>query len=213
MKKFIILLSLFIVPLIFYIFLASGNNHFLKLPVLTKNVENVTELKTANGKSLTLKNKITVLCFLGDDLLHKKTNALNLNEEIYKHFYQFKHFQFIVILPKGTENKALILKNELGVTTDISKWNFIFGDSAQIISIFKSLKTPYFLNKNLYSPYAFIIDKKLDLRGRDDDKDESNGKLFGYNAETVAPIHKKMVDDIKIILAEYRKAYKKDKNK
>jgi len=211
MKKVIILLSLFIVPLIFYIFLASGNNHFLKLPILTKNIENVTKLKTADGKSVALKNKITILNFLGRDLLHKKTNALNLNEEIYKHFYQFKHFQFVVILPKGTENRSLILKDELGVTTDMSKWNFIFGDSAQITSIFNSLKTTYSLDKNLYSPYAFIIDKKLDLRGRDNDKDQPDGKLFGYNAETVAPIHKKMVDDVKIVLAEYRKAYKKNK--
>jgi hypothetical protein len=35
--------------------------------------------------------------------------------------------------------------------------------------------------------------------------------LYGYNAEDVAPIHQKMVDDVKVVLAEYRLALKKHK--
>ena len=54
----------------------------------------------------------------------------------------------------------------------------------------------------------FIIDRYLNLRGRDDDEDI--GKLYGFNAESVAEINNKMVDDVKIILAEYRLALKKN---
>ena len=56
----------------------------------------------------------------------------------------------------------------------------------------------------------FIIDKERNLRGRDDD--EKVGTLFGYNAQSVAEINNKMVDDIKVILAEYRRALKKYNN-
>ena len=46
------------------------------------------------------------------------------------------------------------------------------------------------------------------LRGRDDDND--SGTLYGYNSSSVAELTKKMTDDIKIILAEYRLALKKN---
>ena len=57
------------------------------------------------------------------------------------------------------------------------------------------------------SPYVFIIDKNRALRGRTQDKDLDT--LWGVNAQSVAQIHKKMVDDVKVILAEYRLALKK----
>jgi hypothetical protein len=50
--------------------------------VLTKNVTDVNNLTSEN--QITLQNKITILCFFSDDLLQHKTNALNLNEKIYK---------------------------------------------------------------------------------------------------------------------------------
>jgi hypothetical protein len=33
--------------------------------------------------------------------------------------------------------------------------------------------------------------------------------LYGFNAESVAEINNKMLDDVKVILAEYRRALKK----
>ena len=51
-----------------------------------------------------------------------------------------------------------------------------------------------------------IIDKKLSQRGRNDD----NGIKFGYDSRSVADINNFMVDDVKIILAEYRLALKKN---
>ncbi|MGB5463343.1 MAG: hypothetical protein WBM92_08270, partial [Aureibaculum sp.] len=81
----------------------------------------------------------------------------------------------------------------------------------EISELFDSLKTTYRLHSNSYSPYAFIIDKNMDLRGRTSDEDSVEGLMYGYNAETVAPIHKKMVDDVKVLVAEYRLALKKNK--
>ena len=203
-----ILAILFFGPLAFYLFLLTGTNNFAVLPVLTPNVSDVRNLSSEN--SITLNNKISILCFFGRDLLNKKTNALNLNEKIYKHFYGYQNFQFVVVLPIGAEEKAKQLKKELGATTDVDKWFFVFGTDEQVSKMFGSLQTDYKLDANFYTADAFIIDREMNLRGRNDDEDQPNGILYGYNAESVAPIHKKMVDDVKVVLAEYRLALKKN---
>ncbi|MBJ2176073.1 hypothetical protein JBL43_17610 [Aureibaculum sp. A20] len=207
-KKFWILVGLFIMPLVFYLLLLTGTNKFAKLPVLNKEIGDVTEFKTSTGASISLDGKITVLSFLGNDLQTVKNNALNLNEKIYKHFYKFKDFQFVVVLKEGSSSQVAELVKQLKVTTDMQKWNFLYGSQEQIEELFNSLKTDLKIDTNGYSPYAFIIDKDRYLRGRTDDED--NGLMYGYNAETVAPIHGKMVDDVKVLIAEYRMALKKN---
>jgi hypothetical protein len=69
------------------------------------------------------------------------------------------------------------------------------------------LRTNLNLSPGKSSPYVFIIDKEINLRGRDDDEDV--GTLYGFNSQSVAEINNKMVDDVKVILAEYRRAWKK----
>ena len=71
---------------------------------------------------------------------------------------------------------------------------------------FQSLKTPFTLDQSGSTPYVFIIDKDGNLRGRNDD--EKEGTLYGFDARSVAQINKKMIDDVKVILAEYRLALK-----
>jgi len=211
LRNKIILSILFFGPLVFYLFLLTGTNNFAKLPVLTNNVDDVVDFNSEND--IELKNNISILCFFGEDLLQHKTNALNLNEKIYKHFYGFRDFQFVVVLPKGSEEKAKQLKKELGVTTNVDKWYFIFGAEKEVQNMFESLNTTYKLDEHLYTPYAFIIDREMNLRGRNDDEDTIDGMLYGYNAESVATVHQEMVDDVKVVLAEYRLALKKNKRK
>tara|TARA_R110002073_G_scaffold40547_5_gene115311 strand:- start:469698 stop:470348 length:651 start_codon:yes stop_codon:yes gene_type:complete len=208
-KNFWILFSLFIVPLLFYIFLLTGTNNFAKLPVLTEKVGDIKNFIADDESALSLDGKITILCFLGSDLESSKTNALNLNEKIYKHFHKFTDFQVIAVSPIGNEVAAEKLKEKIAFVTDMSKWKFVFNTPEQIETLFASLKTTYSLNQNSYSEYAFIIDKEMHLRGRTDDEDVANGILYGYSAETVSPIHNKMVDDVKVLVAEYRLALKK----
>ena len=64
------------------------------------------------------------------------------------------------------------------------------------------------MDQSFSTPYVFIVDRDLRLRGRDDDEDI--GVLYGFDSQSVAEINNKMVDDVKIILAEYRLALKKN---
>lgn len=208
-QKFLVLGVLFVFPVLIYLFFASGKNNFSTLPILSESVAEITDWNTARGDSIQLKNKITILGFWGRDTDQKKGDALNLNQKIYKRFYEFNDFQFVMVLEEGQQQKVANLQNELteGVGTDLIKWNFIFGDSLQIREFFGSLKTPLKLTEELSRPEVFIIDKEINLRGRDDDEDETI--LYGFNAQSVAEINNKMVDDVKVILAEYRRALKK----
>ena len=208
-EKFLVLGVLFVFPVLIYLFFASGKNNFSTLPILSESVAEITDWRTARGDSIQLKNRITILGFWGRDTDQKKGDALNLNQKIYKRFYEFNDFQFVMVLEEGQQQKVAKLQKELteGVGTDLIKWNFIFGDSLQIREFFGSLKTPLKLTEELSHPEVFIIDKEINLRGRDDDEDETI--LYGFNAQSVAEINNKMVDDVKVILAEYRRALKK----
>ena len=208
-QKYLILSFLFFFPIFIYIFLASGINNFAKLPVLTTNVLDIENV-SGNEKGVTLKDNISIIGFWGGDINLRKSEALNLNQKIYKRFYQFQDFQFVFLTTKDQENNVSNLKEELtrGVGTDLEKWNFIFTDEIEIQKIYTSLATDIELSEEKSTPYVFIIDRDLNLRGRDDDEDI--GKLYGFNAESVAEINNKMVDDVKIILAEYRLALKKN---
>jgi hypothetical protein len=211
-KKYAVLSVLFIFPIVIYLFFASGKNNFALLPSLTPDVDELSQWETLNGEPVQLDRRITVLGFWGEDLINKKGDALNLNQKIYKRFYQFKDFQFVMVVKNGRQTQVNELKNELkaGVGTDLVKWRFVFGSDDEIAALFESLDTPLSLTEKNSLPYVFIIDKERNLRGRDDD--EKVGTLFGYNAQSVAEINNKMVDDIKVILAEYRRALKKYNN-
>jgi len=203
MRKYIVLTILFVLPLVVYLFFASGINHFAQLPVLTNNVVDVSEYSND-----TFKNKITILGFFGNNVQDKHGDALNLNQKIYKRFYQFKDFQFIMIQPKGTGELTQNLQNDLktGTDTDLINWKFISIEDNNLKKVFNSLNTDITLDSNLGTPYVFIIDRDSNLRGRDDDDDIK----YGYDSRSVADINNNMLDDVKVILAEYRMALKKN---
>jgi hypothetical protein len=203
MKKTFVLVVLFVLPIVAYLFFASGVNNFGKLPELTQNI---SELDFAD--EIKFKNRITVLGFLGTDVDLRKGNAFNLNQKIYKRFHEFKDFQFVMLVPNGTESKVAELKGELASLADIEKWNFVFAETKDIQSVFASLKTDLKLDADFGTPYVFVVDKDRNLRGRTEDEEE--GTKYGFNSSSVADLNNKMEDDVKIILAEYRLALKKN---
>ncbi|MDF4221297.1 hypothetical protein PXC01_06845 [Maribacter sp. M208] len=203
MKKTFVLVVLFVLPIVAYLFFASGVTNFGKLSQLTKNV---AELGFSD--STKFKDKITVLGFLGADVEGRKGNAFNLNQKIYKRFYEFTDFQFVMMVSNNTNEEVNALKKELATLADNDKWKFVYASDEEIKQLFSSLKTDIELDKNNSTPYVFIIDKDLTLRGRSDDEDD--GTKYGFNSTLVSDLNNKMVDDVKIILAEYRLALKKN---
>jgi len=209
-KKYFVLSILFFFPIVVYLFFATGVNNFAKLPILTSDISDVVDFPSLTGSKIELKNKITVLGFWGSDVTNKKVDGFNLNQKIYKRFYEFKDFQFVFVIDSSETNNINDFKKELvvGLGSDLSNWRFLIANKKQTNNLFKTLKTDLSLSDSMAISTVFIIDKLKNLRGRDDDEDI--GTLFGYNSSSVAEINNKMVDDVKVILAEYRLALKKN---
>lgn len=207
-KKYFVLTTLLVFPVFIYLFFASGKNNFALLPILSKNINEINSWGSLSGDTIRFEDHISILGFWGSDIINKKTEALNLNQKIYKRFYEFDDFQFVIALLDGQQKEVENLKEKLreGVGTDLIKWKFIFGTSEEIKTLFDSMKTPLKLSNSHSTPLVFIIDKDKNLRGRDDDDQDI---LFGFNTQSVAEINNKMVDDVKVVLAEYRRALKK----
>ena len=155
-----------------------------------------------------LRTSLTVLGFFGNNIEEKYGDAGNLNQEIFKRFNEFKDFQFIMIQPEGTKilTENLIKEMNRLTQTDFTNWKFITMSDENLMNVFNSLKTDIKLDSNLGTSHVFIIDRKGNLRGRDDE----DGAKFGYDSRFVADINNNMVDDVKVILAEYRMALKKN---
>ncbi|MFT4576880.1 MAG: hypothetical protein ACI9SI_001816 [Polaribacter sp.] len=205
-KKGIILSALFLGPLVFYIFLSLGIYHHANLPILTEKVEDVKG-------DVTFKTHFSVVSFLGTDIESEKGGLFNLNEVIYKRYRKSLYFQSVLITPKGTESQIDALKKKLKTYTDIENWKFVFMDAEEIKSLFKSFDSPYTLKDNLSSEYTFIIDRELRLRGRKDDEDTDNGRLYGYNMNSVNDLKNKMKKDIEIIYYQLKKSLEKEKRR
>lgn len=208
-QKYTVLFALFFVPLLFYIFLQLGTHNFGKLNVVSKDVLDISLVE----KSVTFKNKVTVLTFLGNDLTKAEGEVYNLNEKIYKKFYGFTDFQLISLVDKSQKEAIEKIKNKLAINTNLIKWKFVFASSEEIEAIFDGLKTPEKLDANYHSNKAFIVDKENKVRrGKSTINGQKDKQLFGYNMKSVAELKNDMHDDVKVVLAEYSFALKKNRS-
>ncbi|RXR24042.1 thioredoxin domain-containing protein [Flavobacterium stagni] len=209
MKKNLVLFILFILPIVAYLFFASGVNNFAKLPMLTKNIPDIKSWSTANGEHVTLNDKITILGFIGNDVEKHKGGFFNLYEKIYARNKDFKDFQMVMVLPEGTQEKVAKLQESLKKLGPQTNWYFVFADPEQIQSFYNAMHLVGKLDEQLGTPNVYIIDKKRNLRGRNGQNKKGEEEYQeGYNTFKVSDLYNNMIDDVKVILAEYRLALK-----
>jgi len=206
-KKYLVLGVLFILPITAYIFFSLSTNHFKPLPILTANVSELDGFVDLKGNPVELENHITILGFFGKNLNAHRAFAYNLAHKIYSKNHGFREFQFVIVLPEGTQDQAQTIESKLREIAPTDSWYFVFGPNDKIYRLFMSLDSNFALDPDLASSHVFIIDKERNLRGREDDDD--NGKMYGYDSSNIAEINNKMSDDVKVLLAEYRRALKK----
>ena len=213
MKKNIVLFVLFVLPIVAYLFFASGVNSFSKLPTITPKIADFGNWKSLDGKKVSLDKKITVLGFSGSEILSNRGNYFNLNEKIYKRYYGFEDLQFVILCPLGTEEEAQKVIDALKPFTDVKGWNFIFASPEDIKTFYNQLHLKGKLDDNLGASNVYIVDKDRNLRGRKGvTKDNKDEYKEGYNTFHPSELSNEMLDDFKIILYEYRAALKKNHN-
>ncbi len=184
-----------------------GTYNFGKLPIVTKEVIDVSNI----DKHIKFKGKVSVVNFIGKDTTQSRGELFNLNEKVYKKFYGYTDFQLISFVDKAYKMQTEELKEKLSKYTNMVKWNFLYVSKDEVDAVYKSFKTNKELDSNIHSNEAFIIDKEVALRrGESTIKKLKGKKLFGYNMQSVAELKNDMYDDIKVVLAEYSLALKKN---
>lgn len=212
MKKKAVLISLFILPLVVYLFFATGVNSFMNLPVVTPTIEDVKpNWVSLNGEKVTLNDKITILGFSGEDIIANRGNYFLLTDKIYNRNKTFTDFQIVFIAPQGTQDDVKSVLERLSKLTDVSGIHFIFAPTDEIEAYYKQMKLVGKLDEFHGTKFVYIVDKKRNLRGRKGKSVQGEAEYKeGYNINSSAELHNEMTDDVKIILAEYRLALKKN---
>lgn len=214
MKKKLVLIILLMLPIAFYIFFAMAKHNSLFLPVLKKDLQELPQGETLTDSAVYLKGKITILGFLGNDVAKRKETIFNLGQKIYERYGKFKDFQMVIIMPNGTQQEIKTLTYQLSAMADLSHWKFLFLTDDTLAAYYKSLNVKEPLDASLGTNYVFIVDKDRALRGRKGSGGKEDDEYKdGYNAFSPYDLSDAMVDDVKILLREYRLALKKNEDK
>lgn len=215
MRNKLVLIVLLILPVVIYLIFATATHNQLFLPTISKNNPELPAWKSLDGEKVALKNKITVLGFLGNDIKAVQGNVFNLNQKIYDKYFGFKDFQVVLIAQEGTQNQVKDLREKLASFTDnMSGYKFVFATPKEIHSYYDSLHLKAILPDNCSTSEVIILDKDINHRGRKGkNKAGKDEYRESYNTISAADLHNEMTDDVKILLREYRLALKRNKNK
>ncbi|AZQ43306.1 membrane or secreted protein [Nonlabens ponticola] len=208
--KYFVLIVLFALPLVAYLFFLQGKHHFDTLPVVNDQVAELNDFKTIEGNAVQLADSVTIITFLGNKPYERLGYVSNLNEKIYKEFHEFDTFQMISIVPQSGLEDIAEIKYQMATNTDVEDWHFITATDEQINNFVNSLEVQKELNTDLSSDFAYVIDKNAAQRGRP--KDDEEDAVYGYDTSSINDLQKVMIDDVRVLLAEYRFAFKENRD-
>jgi hypothetical protein len=215
MKNKLVLILLFVLPIAIYLIFSTATHNSLFLPTISKaNADIPANWVGLNQEKISMKDKITVLGFVGNNVIENRGNFFNLNQKIYNKYKGFKDFQMVMVTTVGNEAKAKQIIEELApITGEMTGWKFVFATPEEIQTFYDSYKLVGKLDTNFGTPDVIIVDKELNHRGRKGKNKKGQEEYKeSYNTISAADLHNEMTDDVKIILREYRLALKKNKN-
>lgn len=214
-KRNITLGVLFFLPVMFLLFLYPSTHNYNPLEIVNLNVKELNGFKSEDNQIIQLKDKITVLTFLGANPSESMIATLNLKELVYDKFKGFKNFQVVAVLPNQAKDKLEDIKNNISAYEELKHWHYVLGTNDQINKLFESLKSSEALDDYMATPSVFIIDKDLNQRGRIDDREKNEiaknmdpYNKVEYNCLEVSQIKNKMSEDMRILFTEYRQKRK-----
>lgn len=221
-KKALVLFVLLLLPTLLYLVLTTGKHNFVNLPYLITDSGDTAQIPpfrfiNQDGKIITnedYKGKIYVADFFfttcpGICKL-MTANMLRLQEEFKKNedFYLLSH---TVNPERDTVETLRRYARDKGA--DTRNWNFVTGSKDSIYKIAEA----YFANASpdslapggfLHSEFFILVDKEGKIRCRKED--DGNIKAV-YDGTSEAEM-RKLKDDIKVLIAEYNLALKKNNN-
>lgn len=224
MKKYkgILAVLILILPSSIYIFLTYGNHNFAHLPYVGPQTDSTYHsipdfsFLNQNGDTISqsdydgsiyLANFIFTTCPTICPVMTFNMRRIQQKMAQYPNFKILSHSVF----PEN-DTPEVLLDYAIRMEVDLSNWNFVTGNRQAIYA----MAPYYFVNVMedsgaeggfLHSEYFVLIDKEGRVRAREDDNGNNIGVYNGTSDYEVGLL----IDDIKVLMAEYKLA-KKDKN-
>ena len=216
----IILFLIFVLPPLVYFYTTRGYNTFSKLEIIGTDGHKIPQLSFVNQDNETIINDslngniyianfFFTTCPTICPVMTKNMAYVQSKLRVYPNIRFLSH---TVDPTNDTPERMLAYINELkskNVNINLDNWDFVTGDKNELYEI----ATSYFVNVSpdslapggfLHSEYFVIIDKEGRVRSGIDKNNNVVGVYDGTNDAQM----KDLINDIKVLLAEYKRPVK-----
>lgn len=223
-RKYLVLFVLLLLPSLLYFYLIQGKHNFAHLPFVTyMDAQGEMQVRKApdfaftdqNGETFSseqLKGKIYVVDFFFTSCPSICPIMTANMTKIHERFAHYADFEIVSLTVDPTRDTPETLKEyAVNRKIDSPKWHFLTGEKDSLYSVsYKFLSSAMEDDSApggfLHTEYFALIDKEGNMRAREDD----NGNIIGVYDGTNAAHINDIIDDIKILIAEYNLALKKN---
>ena len=220
--KGLILASILVLPAITYFYVTQGSNNFIKLEVIGHEGHQIPDFSFINQNNEVVINDsfkgniyITNFFFTScPTICPVMTKNMAYVQDKLSTFPNIKFLSHTVDPLNDTPERMLNYVNELkvkNVNINLSNWDFVTGKKEELYKIAQS----YFVNVSmdslapggfLHSEYFVLIDKEGRVRSGIDKNNNVVGVYDGTNDAQM----KDLVNDVNVLMAEYKKPKKED---
>jgi len=224
LEKITLLFLLLVLPAIMYFYLTRGYNNFIKLEVIGEvdysidnfsfiNQDNEIITKDSLIGSIYVANFFFTSC---PSICPTMTRNMSYLQDKLRVFPNIRFLSHTVDPDNDTPERllsyvSLMKKNNISI--DLSNWDFVTGDKDKL---YQSAGN-YFVNASvdslapggfLHSEYFVLIDKQGRVRSGIDKNGNAVGAYDGTNEVQM----KDLINDINVLMAEYKRPLKNDKD-
>jgi protein SCO1/2 len=218
-KKYIILFAILFLPTLLYLLFVygQGEQNFAHLPFVTyTDIDGETQKRKApefgfvNQDSLTftskdLEGKIYVVDFFFTScpsICPIMSANMSKLQDRFSGFDDFELVSFTVDPKRDTPQRLKEYADDRMVNTE--KWNFLTGQQDSLYAVAydylsSAMEDSLAPGGFLHTEYFVLVDKEGNIRSREDEQ----GNLIGVYDGTSAQHIRDLIDDIKVLIAEY----------
>jgi protein SCO1 len=224
LDKIILLFLLLVLPGLMYFYVTRGHNNFIKLEIIGEQGYSIDEFSFINQNNDTItKDSLTGSIYVANffftscpsicPIMTKNMSYLQDKLSVYPDIRFLSH---TVDPDNDTPEKLhsyVNLMQQKNISIDLSNWDFLTGDKDKLYQTAAN----YFVNASadslapggfLHSEYFILIDKQGRVRSGIDKNGNAVGAYDGTNEAQI----KDLINDIKVLMAEYKKPKKDDKD-
>ena len=224
LEKITLLFLLLVLPAIMYFYLTKGYNNFIKLEVIGEvdysiddfsfiNQDNDTITKDSLVGSIYVANFFFTSCPSICPIMTRNMSYLQDKLSVFPNIRFLSHTVDPVNDTPDKLKSYVNLMQQKNININLSNWDFVTGDKDKL---YQSAAN-YFVNASvdslapggfLHSEYFILIDKQGRVRSGIDKNGNAVGAYDGTNEVQM----KDLINDINVLMAEYKRPLKNDKD-